>query len=139
MDPDATVELTAAGKAALAASAITLQYEGPAPLVNDRLIWAPRLRRLVLGAKYRDAKDAMAYTFLSQYRGAMLRGPVAVTIEHESSTDVDAPLKGILDALETGGIIADDKQVRRLCIVHHPGKRGYFRCTVALECAGGPP
>ena len=117
---------------------IVLRYDGPAPKVNERLI--PQRGgqgRMVLAARYRKAKDAMAYEFHRQWSGPPLTGRLTVCIKHVSQLDVDAPVKGVLDALEAAAVIRDDKEVEMIQVLRRLGKRGRFSCEVVVVRMGG--
>ena len=81
---------------------------------------AGRNGRLFLSPKYRAFKDELVL----RCRMARIQPPYAVTISIATPCDIDNSIKAILDALQTKGVITDDKHVKRLTIDKADVKRG---------------
>ena len=89
---------------------------------NRRLV-PGRNGRWVLAASYRAYKDALHYECTRAKKNNPLRfgpqNPVAVWINFSHLPylmDLDGPVKPILDALQSSGIIANDSQVVTLLV-----------------------
>jgi Holliday junction resolvase RusA-like endonuclease len=93
---------------------------------------------------YRSAKAYAAQCLRVQWAGREpLQGPLSVLIVEEWPRlhrqgpayglplgDLDAPLKGILDALEAAGVVGDDAQVVELRVSKRHSKPGRIRVVV---------
>jgi Holliday junction resolvase RusA-like endonuclease len=57
-------------------------------------------------------------------KAVKIKPPYSVSIELKTPTDIDAPLKAIFDALQSKGIIDDDKNILELKMRKTIAKRG---------------
>ena len=73
-----------------------------------------------LTREYRAFKDMLLHSL----KRAVLIGPYAVHVLYSGYIDIDNPIKAILDALETKGIIDNDKYILSLRVNKAPLKRG---------------
>lgn len=102
-------------------------HRGRLPRVNE---WhgAHTIRgkaRIFEGSKYKRDKQAAAVSFSAVRPGKPIDYPVDCTIVVSiwKVLDTDAPIKGIMDALELGGILKDDRQIRHLTVKRKYHKR----------------
>jgi Holliday junction resolvase RusA-like endonuclease len=101
---------------------------------NSLYIWSGKAIRInrrygarIVGRKamlfntpqYTQFVESMAMTFMTQHKGPPIEGDVAIFISFslarkkgKSGADTDAYNKQIMDALEHGGVIANDNQVK---------------------------
>lgn len=78
--------------------------------------------------RYKKWAKAAAWEVRLQHTGPALEGPTAVSISLKrpsKSSDLDNRAKGVLDALQAGGAIDNDKQVTCLTLAwaNHPDCR----------------
>lgn len=76
--------------------------------------------RLFLNPAYRQFKNDLTICC----RAVKIAPPYAVSIRIRTATDVDAPIKPILDALQAKGVIEDDKHILSLRVMKTPIQRG---------------
>ena len=102
-----------------------------------------------LSAKYSHARAVVATAAADASNGWRFVGPVSVTIaiyfrkltrtgpaDGLPWGDVDAPIKGILDALQHSGVLADDGQVIEVYAIKRRDKE---RPRVEVEIIATPP
>lgn len=88
----------------------------PPPSANK--LWKIRDGRMVKTDEYKSWKIAASWSIKSQRQGEALDGPTAVTLSLKrprKNADIDNRIKPVLDALEAGGAIVNDKQVTAVC------------------------
>ncbi len=79
--------------------------------------WRKTPDGMVKSAVYKDSRDLLRDEFRLVYDGDTYAGWVDVEIVEywpDDKGDVDAPIKGVLDALQAARVIEDDKRVRRV-------------------------
>ena len=86
-------------------------------------------KNFALTNEYRNFKKEIEYCIVKPSE-KILR-PYRVTIEFTMYHDIDAPVQTILDALESAGIIDNDRYITELNIVKNTTKRGK---PGAVEC-----
>lgn len=67
---------------------------------------------------YKRWKDVASWQVKLQHDGDPLEGPASVTMSMprpRSNADIDNRIKPVLDALEAGGALGNDKQVTSVC------------------------
>lgn len=83
---------------------------------NERLVFNPKLRRFILGDKYRAAKNALALEFGLQGPKKPISGPVEVLITARTGrADLTAWNKILCDCLN-GIAYEDDKQIESITV-----------------------
>ena len=85
--------------------------------INDAYEHGPRVRR---SEKYARAVSELACRASLKWHP---KGPMRTTevyILHTASVDIDSPVKGILDALQQGRVLVDDKHVLDLIVFKAP-------------------
>lgn len=66
---------------------------------------------------FKDWLEAASFSVAAQARGRRIPGPYALRIAFgEGAKDADNQIKGLSDALQRGGAIANDKHLRRLVL-----------------------
>jgi len=88
-----------------------------------------RSGRLFLTKEYRDFKAILTMTC----RKIQVPPPYHVVIEFTGQSDIDAHIKPILDALETAGVLDNDKNVYQLSVLKRKAQAKETRLTVAVE------
>lgn len=76
--------------------------------------------RMILTKQYRDFKKLL---YISAHPLKNILPPYRIKIVMQTSLDIDNPIKCIIDALETKGILKDDKYVEELILIKKPMKR----------------
>jgi len=101
---------------------IRLTWTGKAVGTNRRLIPARGGKRWVLNPAYRFCKQSMALAFLGK---GMMYGDVHLEIRMKIGVlmDSDALLKVIFDALQSAGVLENDRQVRSYTVRRENRKR----------------
>lgn len=88
----------------------------PPPSANK--LWKIRNGRIVKTEEYRRWRGAAAWQVKLNHAGEPLDGPASVTMSMRrprKNADIDNRIKPVLDALEAGGAIVNDKQVTCIC------------------------
>lgn len=102
---------------------------------NGRDKFALSRGKLILTSKYRDRKAAVKITAGSQYRGALIESPVAVTTvlyaPDRRRRDISNFNKFVNDAL-TGVVWVDDSQIDQITNIRGPIDRANPRLVVTV-------
>lgn len=99
---------------------VVLNVEGlRIPSINHKFI-KRKDGRFILCPAYRQFKNDLTICC----RQVKIAPPYAVSIRIRTATDVDAPIKPILDALQAKGVIDDDKHILSLRVIKTPIQRG---------------
>lgn len=88
----------------------------PPPSANK--LWKIRAGRMVKTDEYKRWKIAAGWSIKAQRQGEPLDGPATVTLSLKrprKNADIDNRIKPVLDALEAGGAIVNDKNVTSIC------------------------
>jgi crossover junction endodeoxyribonuclease RusA len=115
-----------------------MQITLPLPPSANR-IWRNMRGTMVKSAEYRAWKDAAALAVAHQVGGAtpLRHFSVLITLP-ETRRDPDNSVKPILDALQAGGVIADDKLLRSLTLTVD-SHRQLPSALIHLDAADAPP
>jgi Holliday junction resolvase RusA-like endonuclease len=99
-------------------------WQGKAVGTNKRLLWNPKLHRNVPNPEYKRFIQDMAWRV--KLNGCSFPGKIDVTLEVTTwkLRDTDSLDKPCLDALEQGGVVKNDNQVRDLQIKRLYHKKG---------------
>lgn len=93
----------------------------PGDLAVNRA-WRKSKKGLVKSKLYRSSMEILALELVDAAKELGISRSVRVAIEEwwpGPQGDVDAPIKGVLDALQKSGIITNDSQVVELCVNKH--------------------
>lgn len=88
----------------------------PPPSANK--LWKIRDGRIVKTDDYKAWRIKAGWAIRAQRQGNPLDGPTSVTMSMKrprKNADIDNRIKPVLDALEAGGAIVNDKQVTAVC------------------------
>lgn len=80
--------------------------------INNKFGYNPKTGKFYVNKAYTEFKDLIMYSVL----GNMFYPPYEIYIEIETYLDIDNCLKAVLDGLEEGGVIDDDKNILSLKI-----------------------
>ncbi len=110
----------------------------PLPPSANR-IWRNFGGRMVKSAEYRAWKDAAAASIASQMGGhaPLMWFSAAITMP-PTRRDLDNSIKPLLDALQAGGAVDDDKRLRALVIGVDDERRGNDTVLIQLRIANEP-
>lgn len=118
------------------------QYTGPLPRINEKFgaCVVCGSARLYNSASYRKKVESIVWSF----RVAVDRPPIDFPVDAElvfvlsKRTDSDACVKGVLDALEKAGVVANDRLIRNIRIERrYKAQRASDRVGVRLLLVGG--
>lgn len=101
-------------------------FDGQLPYLNRKL-GATAIKdkgRLYIKSEWKKAFAAMVDSFARTAGAAIpIKVDALIQIKIGISTDSDAPIKAILDALQKGGVIVNDKLVRDMMIERYDAVR----------------
>lgn len=110
----------------------------PLPPSANR-IWRNWGGRMVKSSEYRTWKDAAAHSIAHQLAGQpALQWFSAAIIMPPTRRDLDNSAKPILDALQAGGAVSDDKGLRCLLMTVDDARRGETTVAITLRPASEP-
>lgn len=106
----------------------------PPPSANK--LWKIRSGRIVKTDQYKSWRIAAAWAIRAQHRGNPFTGPALITLSlrrPRANADIDNRIKPVLDALEAGGALVNDKQVT--CVTAAWADHDGCRVTVGADMA----
>ncbi|MCX7745229.1 MAG: RusA family crossover junction endodeoxyribonuclease, partial [Flavobacteriales bacterium] len=110
------------------------KYHDYVSSVNERLIWNPRAKRIVLNSKYRNSIHELRKFISNNYKNPQGNKNFLIVIIVPKRKDIDACVKPILDAMERN-IYLNDSQVTSLLVFKHSEK--YFHVIIFEENQNG--
>ena len=101
---------------------LCIEWTGKAVGVNKRLE-TTRKGGMYPNPKYKAFKEELMWTIKKAWRKETITDPVTVHVDLTTAHDIDNLLKPCFDAMESVGVIENDKQIMRLFVTKHPKKR----------------
>lgn len=100
------------------------------PSINDKFGFNPKSHKFYLNDNYRKFKELIS----KSVRIKNIPGPYTVIISSKSYQDIDNAIKCILDGLQAGGCIDDDKNVLELHVRKIPvGKKDRQTLSITVQ------
>ncbi len=101
---------------------MTVFWQGKAVGVNKRLLYGKS--RMVPNKDYQAFKESIAWKF-RKLKGSFLGlVDVNLTVCLRKGMDTDSVIKPCLDALQLGGVVVNDGQVRNIHVIREYHKKG---------------
>ena len=104
--------------------------------INQRYGFNPKTGKLFNNSEYKQFKEALKQD-MAQRHVKPVESPYYVDIYMETYVDIDAPIKAILDAMESYGVIDNDKNVLQLSVQKRQigkGKKSKLQIVVDTLC-----
>jgi Holliday junction resolvase RusA-like endonuclease len=88
--------------------------------INQKYGYNRTLGRAFISKEYSQFKKLV----IMSCKKLRLDGPYRLQIEFGGYIDIDAPIKCIMDGIETAGVIYNDREVYELKVIKYPQKKG---------------
>jgi Holliday junction resolvase RusA-like endonuclease len=87
--------------------------------LNDKFGYSPAYGKLYMSKEYKEFKELLVQCMCK----TQIQPPYRVIIETEMYIDIDNPIKVIIDAMQTAGVIEDDRHIIKLDVYKKQVKR----------------